>query len=522
MQFDTTDIAFRLQEAAALGREPAFLFDRVSHIRQKDGISLEYQLENGNYYVDRNQLHIVCTFMIIESAYKENRKYFNTALDLAEKYNVKNLVFKNPDRLSRNILHLNRITSMIENGGFVFHFYETGQKIFRDCHYDDKVMFYQFIVWNQRHSMKLSYDMKRVYQYKASKGIPFFRPPVGYIYSLETKSPAIDPEREQDLRFIFNEFDTFQYSLDDFAALLNAKGITATGGNPWTKGNIHRLLRNPFYHGEFNLKGIQYHGTYPIYYDRTRYNRRMEYMSIRYVGKAKYNRSYSMAGLLRCGICGRILTGDTKKDKYIYYVHKCTGAGSNYKEAYLHDMIDAAIVGVAFTADFAEMLKSLFANAIEEKNKYQESDVVRIAREISHLEKEQDKLVRLYRKSSIDAKVLERNINDINKQIEVLEKQRSLMRVDKNGFITHVAGVIDNLQDLPEIYEYSSRKDRVKLICSMADRVIVYSASVEIIWKQPFSFILQKKILQMSAVSPRFENRLSVLPRQDSNLRPSG
>lgn len=179
------------------------------------------------------------------------------------------------------------------------------------------------------------------------------------------------------------------------------------------------------------------------------------------------------------------------------------------------------MAAAALSDDFAETLKKLFSIAVEEKSRYQESDARQIAGQISKLEKAQDKFMRLYRDSSIDAKVLERNINDINKQIAALEKQRSLLRVDKTGFITHVAGVIDNLRDLPGVYEHSSQADRITLVRSMAERVVVHTGRAEIVWKRPFSFILQKKILQVSAVSP-FEKRLVVLPRQDSNLRPSG
>ena len=81
---------------------------------------------------------------------------------------------------------------------------------------------------------------------------------------------------ETDIRFIFDEFDTGKYSLIDFVTLLNQKGIKTISGRNWTKGNLHRFLTNPFYHGDFYYNGKIWPGKHKGYYDVNRYDERVQ------------------------------------------------------------------------------------------------------------------------------------------------------------------------------------------------------------------------------------------------------
>lgn len=85
------------------GKTPTFAYDRVSTQEQAEkGISLEYQNENSHKYAENNNFKIVHFFSAAESAYKEGRVEFNRMLDCALDLNVKDIIFKNTDRLGRN------------------------------------------------------------------------------------------------------------------------------------------------------------------------------------------------------------------------------------------------------------------------------------------------------------------------------------------------------------------------------------------------------------------------------------
>ncbi len=91
----------KLKQAHTLGKTPAFAYDRISDEIQSEGLSLRYQNEGSHKYATDRQLAVVHHFTVIESASKEGRKVFNEMLDLAQKFGIKTLIFKNTDRMNR-------------------------------------------------------------------------------------------------------------------------------------------------------------------------------------------------------------------------------------------------------------------------------------------------------------------------------------------------------------------------------------------------------------------------------------
>ena len=54
----------------------------------------------------------------MESAKDKGRKTFNQMIDLALQFGIKDLIFKNTDRMSRNYYDLLRITELIDKHNF--------------------------------------------------------------------------------------------------------------------------------------------------------------------------------------------------------------------------------------------------------------------------------------------------------------------------------------------------------------------------------------------------------------------
>ena len=106
--------------------ENCFIFDRVSTLEQEmTGLSLEFQGDYAVTYAKNNNLIPVKIFSISETAYvKDKRKQFNEMLRLAKELEIKHIIFKHPNRLSRNFHDLLQIQELIENDGLHLHFWE--------------------------------------------------------------------------------------------------------------------------------------------------------------------------------------------------------------------------------------------------------------------------------------------------------------------------------------------------------------------------------------------------------------
>ena len=91
-----------------------------------------------------------------------------------------------------------------------------------------------------------------------------------------------------------------------------------------TKSELHRLLKNPIYMGDFRWLGKIHRGSHQPLVTRdtsARVQAVMEGKGVKRHGHRK--QLHPFMGLLRCARCGCSMTAERKKSKYVYY--RCTG-----------------------------------------------------------------------------------------------------------------------------------------------------------------------------------------------------
>lgn len=522
MNIDSTlaqKIITGIEEARKANLTPALAYERVSSKAQGDeGISLEYQEFNAEHYAHRKKIQIVHSFIVVESAKEKGRKNFNLMLDAALQYGIKDLIFKNTDRMCRNYHDWQRVQDLVDKHGYNIHFYQPNRVINVKSNYNDRFILDIEVATAKQLSQKISHDIREVHQYKAEQGISY-KWPFGYAFDKKQKKIIIDRENENLCRYIFDEFDNNRYSLNRFVDLLNEQGYRTQTGRPWRVSQLHRMLTNPFYHGEFMYKGELRKGSHDAYYDKQRYLERIEKLGCKYVGAKKRDFEFLLAGFLKCK-CGRIMSGDFKKGQYIYYRHVCPNSEKQIylQEDAIFDMLDAMVKEVQFNSEFAEYLKELFVDSVSAKKKETKSELAMISRKISQCELEQERLVVELARGEINRDVVRKGIDTYQKQIDNLNKQRQTLSVDHHDFIFKVSDIIDTLRDMPSIYLAAPRLGKAEIIRSMADGAVIDGDNLELIWKKPYSFLLCQQIIDINkGTIASVRNRPSLQVRWDLN-----
>jgi Recombinase zinc beta ribbon domain/Recombinase len=105
-------------------------------------------------------------------------------------------------------------------------------------------------------------------------------------------------------------------------------------GRRMTKSEIHRILRNPLYYGDFLWNGKLYRGVHEPIVSKQLF----EAVQDVFVGanRPKYTKHrHAFAGLVACGRCGCAMTAEIKKARYIYY--HCTGFRGNCGNTYIRE-----------------------------------------------------------------------------------------------------------------------------------------------------------------------------------------
>ena len=491
-------IVENLKKAREEGKTPAFSYDRVSTLEQVDGMSLQYQSTGAAAYSGDRDLFVVYYFTVAESASKEGRRVFNTMIDLGLRLEVKHLIFKSTDRMSRNYNDLARIMDLIEKNGFTIHLYQSNKVINANSTHDEKFIIGIEQAVAKHLSDKISHDIRAVNSYKAKKGISPGSGPFGYKYDRVNKRFIIDRDNEYILRFLFDEFDGGTYSLSDFSAILNSKGFLTKSGYPWTKSSLFNILENPFYHGEFRRKNMVLKGTQETYYEKARYLERLKRLSTACNTKLRKKKETLLHGLVKCR-CGRFLTPDLKKDRYLYYVHKCQilkGKQRSYLEDTLFAAINKAVAGLELEDSMASSLKNLFSERFTSVGKDNGREILSLRRKISNLEVNKNKLYDLYLEDDYFTRDdLKRKLAQLDKSIMTLNAHLKSLSVDYQRVDIEVQHVIATFMELPGLYMKSEPAKKVAILKELADFVVVGEEGMEFQWKKPYSFFMKSGIL---------------------------
>ncbi len=492
-----------LKQARSEGKIAAFAYDRVSTVEQTNGMSLEYQSQGASRYAQDKELCMIYCFTVAESASKEGRRIFNEMIDIALRYGIKNLIFKSTDRMSRNYKDLARVMDLIGHQDFTIHFYQTNKIINKDSTHDEKFMIGIEQAVAKHLSDKISHDIRAVNRYKVQKGIYPGRSPYGYRYDNENKRFIIDKTSEYILRYIFDEYDSGSHSLNRFCDMLNEKGLIAMQGGKWNKSSLEKILKNPFYHGEFKHRGNIYKGNHDIYYDKERFNDRMKKLHENFNIIGRNSKDAKLQKFVRCG-CGKYMSPDIKKNRYLYYVHKCEYQ-KNKQVSIIEDQVFARIDGALETArfepSFALYLQKLFEENLANNHKDSKRELLSIRRRISGLEVKKDRLYNLFLEDDYFSRDdLKRKLDIFDREIKALKQHYKSMNIDHEKVRVEVAHVINTFRDFPVRYAGADRGRKAAILREMADAAVFNEDSVVISWKKPFAFFMREEITSINKV----------------------
>ena len=108
----------------------------------------------------------------------------------------------------------------------------------------------------------LSEEVRKGMREKAEQGHWPTVAHIGYMNDMTTRRIDVDPERGPLVAKLFDWYATGTVSLQELRVRAAAIGLThPRSGRRLTKSEIHRILHNPIYAGEFSWKGRLYAST---------------------------------------------------------------------------------------------------------------------------------------------------------------------------------------------------------------------------------------------------------------------
>ena len=124
-----------------------------------------------------------------------------------------------------------------------------------------------------------------------------------------------------------------------------------------TTSEVHRMLRNPIYTGDFRCCGTRRKGSHQPLITHDIINRVQKVLGG--TARPRKARRYAFMGLLTCAKCGCSLTAEMKKGRYVYY--HCTNFrgrcdNSHIREERLGELLGDVIKPIQISTEIADAI----------------------------------------------------------------------------------------------------------------------------------------------------------------------
>jgi site-specific DNA recombinase len=235
--------------------KPAVIYARVSSKDQeREGYSIPAQLKLLREYAHAHGFEVVREFVDVETAKISGRKQFGAMVRFfRENRSCRTAIVEKTDRLYRNF----RDCVTLEDLEIEIHLPKEGQVISKDSKSQAKLVHGIQVVIARNYIENLREEVRKGMREKAEQGIYPSRPPLGYSNNKLEHTIEIDSRKAPLARRMFELYASGRHSLASLRNLLKAEF-----GQLLAKGYLERLLKNPFYKGQFIWEDKLYNGTH--------------------------------------------------------------------------------------------------------------------------------------------------------------------------------------------------------------------------------------------------------------------
>jgi DNA invertase Pin-like site-specific DNA recombinase len=304
---------------------------KSSESDEKQALSIGSQITEMQRLAEKQGLDIVETIQESKSAKDSGQRagFCNLMKGLDEgRFNA--ILTWAPDRLSRNAGDLGKLVDLMDQKVLVK--IQTSGQTFSNTP-DEKFLLMILCSQAKLENDNRSKNVKRGLRTRCEMGIRPGPVPVGYklLRSEKYGRPSkiiIDPERAPFIKKAFEYVANSKFSGRQTKEYLEDEGFRSIQGKVVGLSLVYKIIKEPFYYGEFSYGGAIYQGTHKPIITKELFEQAQA--NLKTCEKGKWGRKdFLFNKILKCAECGSGVSGTTHINrhgtKYTYY--KCNKYG---------------------------------------------------------------------------------------------------------------------------------------------------------------------------------------------------
>ena len=466
----------------------AVLYARVSsREQQQEGFSIEAQVKLLRSFALKSEMEIVREFIDIESAKAAGRKAFAEMLKfLARSKSCRTILVEKTDRLSRNFedqVSLNRLDLEIN-------FVKTGTVLSKNARAQTKFMHGIELVSSKYYSDNLREEVMKGMHEKASQGIFPAKAPFGYRNNKALRTIEAHPENSVTVIRMFELYATGAHTLSTLA-----KAIHLETGKKFSRGGVHLILKNEFYMGTFKWGKQTYPGTQTLFVSPKKFAQVQAILSGH--NRPKYSkRVIAFRGVMTCAYDGCMVTGEVKKEKYVYY--HCTQHFGRCSLPWFREEDIAKRLGEPLRG--LQVPKDVVSQIVTTLRDDQATVISKVSEERSRLEARLTGILgRMDRAYSdkldgvIPDDLWERKLSDWRmEQQQVRMAVQGLNYAEISDRAVDAQRILELANEAYSLYVSQDLTEQVKLIRMLFSNCVVDAVSITPTYRKPFNMIFER------------------------------
>ena len=497
----------------------AILLARVSTKDQEEGLSIPSQVRRLTEYALKKNLQVQQTYQVTESSSKETRKQFDTIIQQIRKSKEPiALVTDTIDRLQRSFRETPILDELRKEGRLELHFYREGLIVHKNSNSSQLQQWDIGVLFASSYVRQLSDNVKRSKEQGYKNGSWSAKAPFGYknitLPDGKTKDIVPDPYESLLVIKIFEMYAGGNQSFQTIAQEMNRLGLKNASGNLFLPNRVELTLKNHFYYGVMRIKGEIYRHKYQPLISEQLFKTVQRMMSGRRKAPAQYaGKPILLRGLISCKYCGCTVTGDIKKQKYIYY--SCSNSKGICTRTWVREeRIVATLLEnfdpMALSDDQTKRLLTHLKKTFEQEQELLMQNKQRLAKESELIQGRISRLIDMHLDGQMDTETYQTKLREYKqRQNEIAMELQSYKPVDESTLIT-INTVLHLARNAKDIYESSNLDKKQLFLRFIFSNLQLDGENLHLELKEPF-FSMQK-----------MSDEPEWLGRKDSNLRMPG